>query len=54
MPSQSHQPDPGSRITMRSLNGIVLGVKKRTEIPDVKEEENNIPSSEDGGKCPFS
>lgn len=52
-PSDTHRPDPGSRLTLRSLNGIILKVRKRTHIPEVAPKESTN-ESETTGKCPFS
>lgn len=52
-PSETHEPDPASRITLRSLNGILLKMKKREVIPEVAGSEE-VPVPEQTGKCPFS
>lgn len=53
-PSDSHQPDPASRITLRSLNGILLKIKKRAVVAEEKLEDQQQGSVEAVGKCPFS
>ena len=65
-PDPDHEPDPASRLTLRSLNGIRLRIKKRRETPEItesifdqtkaSEEQENIAQSttpDGGGKCPF-
>jgi len=34
-PDPDHEPDPASRLTLRSLNGIRVRFNKRTEIPEI-------------------
>lgn len=53
--ADGHVPDPVSRLTLRSLNGIKLKIKKRVEIPD-PEVLNKYPVAAEPteGKCPFS
>jgi len=36
-PTEGHEPDPASRLTLRSLNGIRVDFTKRTEMPEPPE-----------------
>ena len=52
-PAKDHQPDPASRITLRSLNGIVVQLQKRKSIPSPSDDHDQ-DISDAPAKCPFA